>query len=320
MKGITLAVILVLAIVVLSLSLLIFNKLQKWECYTNVFKCQKKIGISDYVNCIYYRCLNGCDSSDAMKIALDDDALCKDTCSKKWFFDKVKSENTNFNYAYCGLKFPLYFDLKNRGITLNDVKYIDCIILYNSNNFEQIFDIESPGPLSDSVVKDKRILFIDRSIVENYEEIKNGECSALSGFVQADNVKLIDEYAYVFGTSENFIFKYFDDGSAELKELPNTRIFLSSKTYNEVKPGTIAFRLNIYQPLDNQNGIIFIQSRTGNSCKYYYHCGSEVENGEINNIIPDSEFEICNKYRFKLKGMCSNDISVPLIFNLDIVG
>ncbi|MEM5878352.1 MAG: hypothetical protein QXF12_05745 [Candidatus Aenigmatarchaeota archaeon] len=314
MKGMSFSVKLILAVVVLAVGLLIYNKLQSWKCYDNLFNCAKKIEIDNYVDCVYRRCNYGCDNDQASLIALDDDVVCRDTCYKKWFLDQVDRDNEiYFSYSYCGLQYPLTVDLQGRSIILKDLKNVDCIILYNKNQFESIFD--EPGNL----IPEKRVLFVDSVIVEEYEEVKNGKCSIMSnyGFKEIDKVKLVDDSAYIYGGSENFIFKYSDLG-VELKEIQNLKFFLSSDYYyKEAQNGKIAFVLGRYYPLDNQNGIVFAQPTTGiNSLVYYYHCGANVVKRTILDATLGINFEICNKYRIYSDSVVV-DQNMPLIFNIE---
>ncbi|MBU5690167.1 MAG: hypothetical protein QXM68_03545 [Candidatus Aenigmatarchaeota archaeon] len=325
MKGLSLMLSLILALVILGIGLLVFNKIKNWRCFGNIFECGESAKLILSANCVYTRCLKGCNDKDTISLQTND-FNCQNTCDKASFLDLVKSDSSIvFDYSYCGLQYPIPVDLTNeaesrRKISLKDFKTFDCIVLYNDradNTFDDVFN-DNPFP-------SMNVIFIDGSIVENYEELKSGNCVTglpiESKYKQIDNVVIKSGIIYSYGGADNFIVSV-SYPSASVKQLDGTKIFLSDiYYYNQFNSNSIAFIPGRYYPLDATNGIVFaIQSVSLSQCsslKYYYHCGNQVQSGSIDHPELPVDFQICNKYRFYADSACISNQNAPIVLNAE---
>ncbi len=330
MKGETnLVIYFVLAVALIAIGLLFFNKLQSWKCVSNPFECQKnKLLISSV--CVFERCVKGCEDP-ATKALQYQDFSCAQTCEKQTFLEFVKQKENTFNYDYCGLQYFVKFDIKDEEllkITIDEIKnyfkdsenYFECIVVYGIEKQTNIQDI-----LKNEVQSNQGKIYVDRNIIEEFDESKNKKCD-LPGdnYKEAYSITIKGPLTLYFSGGGEIFFVQKDANGANFVDTNPYLIFLTNeKYYKDVQEGQIEFRINRYYPLDEKNGIIFVATRDacglgGEKINIYYDCDGKINGPE--SICADGqtqiEKEICGKYIIESDSLyLSNELS-PLIFNI----
>ncbi|MEM0473129.1 MAG: hypothetical protein QXF88_00190 [Candidatus Aenigmatarchaeota archaeon] len=236
--GINFGVIIILGIIILAVSISIFTKISKWECFKDPFNCRNndKTIVELASDCAIARCKYGCNSFEVKKIK-GRDFECENTCnSLPW-------DDAN-NPKICDHGRPIIIQLEQP--TDLRIKKTDFNCLLNTDKkWLEIQDSYFELLLRRCELGTCPTILIDTNLFDEFGNRDANECFVNT---KTKQTMLYISYGYVnfFGVGslgivcDSFPFGYISD----------------SPIYSPVDKDTIVVKPGSYFALDENNGIL----------------------------------------------------------------
>ena len=193
MKGLNnLTTYFILALILIALGLIFFNKIRSWACFINPFFCyQSKLEIA--MECARVRCIKGCNHPMIEKLKKDD-FDCKKFCFKDWQDKNGKICNER------SYQFPIEVNLNEDKEYTKEKLEVNCIIPKDDVEFG-FFE-----KLWDALTKDKtghpKYIYIKKDLIkENYLTNKDNKETCIIGLTPFNSLKMFsvkDKTVYIF--------------------------------------------------------------------------------------------------------------------------
>jgi hypothetical protein len=320
MKGINLALYFVLAVVLIGLGIVLYNKISSWSCINDPFGCTgRKSDLEAAIECVMTICVNECGSSEVKSIK-GENFDCNSYCEQnKDIINFIYNSGQNPG-RFCGFQFPIKIEIP-KGKTMEvDKRTISqdyvCFLKFSDNPkniIKNLIDL----PMTNKILAIKN--FEDGI----YSTSKNNNlCPPFIGeeidgfkikgkkilYVYGDNTPFTSEDGLIYGYSSSPITFISDE------------LLYDDVKVNEEREITLKFRE--YYPLDNGYGLIIRDAvYFSNNCGDSYEpkdkncdssdwkicldafCGGKIENKIICSITDtqqQTEVEVCSgKYKLK---------------------
>lgn len=320
MKGINLAMYLVLAVILIGVGIVFYTKIRGWSCVSDPFSCGgKKSDLEAAAECVMAVCYHGCESPQVKSIK-GESFDCNSYCEQNQELVNFIYNSGNNPGRFCGFQFPIKIEIPEGKTMRVDKKTISqdyqCFFKFDGSldSIKNMINAWSKVSYKSLGVKD----FGDST----YFETKKFPC--LPPLKEIDGFEIKGKKTlYVYGDIMPFVA---EDGIIfSAITFPITFItddvFYHDIRVNEEKKITLKFRE--YYPLEKNYGIIIRDAvypsktcgdtyepndKDNDKCDFNYwkvcldaFCNGKIENKEvcITNERNELELDICGKYKIK---------------------
>ena len=253
MKGVNLALYLVLAVVLIGLGIVFYNKIKSWSCVSDPFGCMsKKSDLEAAAECLMSTCLYGCASPETKSIK-GDKFDCNNYCeNNKKIIDLILDDD-----KLCGFQFPIEIQIPEEKTMKVDKKTIH-------KNYQCIFKFDGNPNTIRTLISSFNLLSADQWMIgiEHFDDSNYQDATTLSCPTSLEEKSSVEvkglKTLYIYGDLTPFYPFVEENNPIPFTNAPMT--FVTQKPlYTEIgvnEERKINLAIGKYYPLEKNYGLI----------------------------------------------------------------